>query len=276
MMNVQCRLRFIMNLQGWAIMYQNAGKVLVRRFVYAVVVGFLAAQFGCRQKANELPQYFLWAWERPEDLNFLAGTGFGVAFLAQTVALEGDAARRRPRLQPLKVPPQTYLMAVTRIAASRENTPALSAAQLEECAALVVATTQLPNVRAVQIDFDVAVSQRDFYRQLLTRVRALLPAAYPLSMTALASWCLGDTWLEGLPVFEAVPMAFRLGADNENVRRYLAGGTDYRAPLCQHSYGLALDEPLKAKFRPQRRFYFFNTRAWQAEDVPVEIGRAHV
>ena len=257
-------------------MYQKPRKVLVIWLAGAVLACFLS---GCRRlpaaPTTTLPHYFLWAWERPEDLNFLNRPDFGVAFLAQTIALEGDAARRRPRLQPLKVQPQTYLMAVTRIEASRKKTPALSAAQLEECAAQIVATARLPNVKAVQIDFDVAVSQRDFYRQLLIRVRALLPAAYPLSMTALASWCWGDSWLEGLPVFEAVPMAFRMGADSKSVRHFLASGADFRPPLCQQSYALALDEPLKAKFRPQRRFYFFNARAWQANDVPVLLNIAN-
>lgn len=256
-------------------MHHKAVKILAVRFICAALACFLGAmQLGCRRKSepaavNGLPPFFLWAWERPEDLNFLTDKDFGVAFLAQTVALEGDATRRRPRLQPLKAPPSAYLMAVTRIEANRENAPALSQPQLEECATLIVATTRLPNVRAVQIDFDVAVSQRDFYRRLLLRVRELLPPEFPLSMTALASWCLGDAWLDGLPVFEAVPMIFRLGADAENVRRALAAGGDFRAPLCQHSYGLAQDEPLTAKFRPSRRFYFFNTRSWQPEDLPA-------
>ena len=43
------------------------------------------------------------------------------------------------------------------------------------------------------------------------RVRRRLPRDLPLSMTALASWCAGDTWIEALPVDEAVPMLSRWG-----------------------------------------------------------------
>ena len=39
-------------------------------------------------------------------------------------------------------------------------------------------------------------------------MRAELPDTSLLAMTALASWAMGDAWLEGLPVDAAVPMAF--------------------------------------------------------------------
>ena len=36
---------------------------------------------------KDLPPVILWAWERPEDLEFLNSQRFGVAFLAQTLTL---------------------------------------------------------------------------------------------------------------------------------------------------------------------------------------------
>ena len=33
----------------------------------------------------------------------------------------------------------------------------------------------------------------------------------PLTITALASWCDGDDWIDGLPVADASPMLFRMG-----------------------------------------------------------------
>jgi len=59
------------------------------------------------------PSLVLWAWERPEDLRGL-GTSAGVAFLAQTIALDESIAVR-PRRQPLHVDRSTALIAVTRI-----------------------------------------------------------------------------------------------------------------------------------------------------------------
>jgi len=70
------------------------------------------------------------------------------------------------------------------------------------------------------------VSERDFYRALLQDLRAQLPDNVPLSMTALASFCIGDRWLEGLPVDEAVPMIFRMGADDKPIKNLLANGKD--------------------------------------------------
>jgi hypothetical protein len=95
----------------------------------------------------------------------------------------------------------------------------------------------------------------------------------PLSMTALASFCVGDRWLDDLPVDEAVPMIFRMGADDRTVKNMLTGGDDFREPLCQRSYGIATDEPVDLKFKSSRRVYVFNTRSWQSTDIDVLVNR---
>ncbi len=110
-------------------------------------------------------------------------------------------------------------------------------------------------------------SERDFYRALLHDVRAKLPDNLALSMTALASFCVGDRWLSDLPVDEAVPMIFRMGADDRTIKNFLSSGEDFREPLCQKSYGIAVDEPLDIQFKPGRRVYVFNHRSWKASDV---------
>jgi len=222
-----------------------------------------------RLDENGFPKKILWAWERPEDLEFLDTNKFGVAFLAQTLVLQGDEVVFKPRHQPLKVRPETKLIAVTRIE-SRKTTgspSALSAAQRQQLAALIERTLHFGNVSAIQIDFDAATSEREFYRQLLTDLRQKLPDNVPLSMTALASFCVGDRWLSDLSVDEAVPMVFRMGADNNTIRLFLANGNDFREPICRRSYGVALDEPLQINFDPARRQYFFNVRSWTEEDV---------
>jgi hypothetical protein len=80
-------------------------------------------------------------------------------------------------------------------------------------------------------------------------------------MTALASWCLGDPWIRGLPVDEAVPMLFQMGPDSRDIRRRLASGDDFSLPVCRTSIGLSLDEPL-ARVPPGRRRYVFSPRGW--------------
>ena len=89
-------------------------------------------------------------------------------------------------------------------------------------------------------------------------------------MTALASFCVGDRWLQDLPVDEAVPMIFRMGADDQAIKRFLSNREDFREPLCQRSYGIALDEPFETKFDTSRRLYIFNDRSWITGDSEVD------
>lgn len=222
-----------------------------------------------RQRLAILPPVILWAWERPENFPKLDTTKFGVAFLAQTLTLTDDDVRIEPRRQPLNVPPATKLIAVTRIEARKKagGTIALSDAQKEKLITLILRTLELPAVVAVQIDYDVVVSEREFYRKLLTDLRQKLPEHVPLSITALASICLNKGWIESVPVDEAVPMIFRMGADDGSIKRYLQGGGDFREPLCRTSYGISLDEPIKMQFDYTRRIYVFNDRAWNEADL---------
>src|SRR5205807_6896535 len=139
--------------------------------------------------------------------------------------------------------------------------------QRERLVKLIVKTLELDRVAAIQVDFDVASSEREFYRALLTDLRTRLPADVPLSMTALASFCIGDRWLDNLPVDEAVPMIFRMGADDRSIKTALSSGSDFGEPLCRRSYGIALDEPLDMKVEKSRRLYVFNDRAWTPDEV---------
>jgi len=213
----------------------------------------------------------LWAWERPEDLRFLNSRRYGVAVLAQTLVLKDDDVIQKPRYHPLLLPPDVKVVAVTRIESPPFNAkrPTLSASQNARAAQLIRKTLELPNVSAVQIDFDAATSEREFYRTLLRDLRARLPDETPLSITALASFCIGDRWIKDLPVDEAIPMAFRMGTDSMSIRSMLSEGHDFRGELCQRSYGIALDEPLSARFDPSRRVYVFNSRPWKQSDLKV-------
>ena len=185
-----------------------------------------------RVDENSFPQTILWAWERPEDLEFLDPQQFAVAFLAQTLVLKGDEVVFRPRHQPLKVGPEMRLIAVTRI--ESEKTSALSARQREKLVNLVLRTHDLKNVSAPQIDFDATTSQREFYRSLLHELRQRLPDNIPLSMTALASFCVGDRWLQDLPVDEAIPMIYRMGTDDQTIKKFLESGKDFKALMRSH------------------------------------------
>lgn len=250
---------------------------LTRRWMAVVLLTLSLLALSCstqparrnRLDENAFPSLVLWAWERPEDLEFLDSRQFAVAFLAQTLMLKGDEVIVRPRLQSLTVSPQTKLIAVTRIESVKTTggQPALSATQKERVIELVLKTLERTNVSAVQIDYDVATSEREFYRQLLHELRKRMPDNIALSMTALASFCLGDRWLGELPVDEAVPMIFRMGADDRAIKNLLASGEDFHEPICRQSYGVAVDEPVTLTFRDSRRHYVFNHRPWTKDDV---------
>ncbi len=246
------------------------------RFAISLILFAVLFAVSCRkqneiksERLNEMPSKILWAWERPEDLRFLETDKFGVAFLSQTLTLQNNEVLFRPRRQPLEVSDGTYLIAVTRIETSKDqkNRPKLSVEQIEKTVLLIKKTLELPNVRAVQIDFDVVVSEREFYRTVVNNLKKELPENTPLTITSLASWCVGDSWFNDFPIDEAVPMAFRMGADDERIRSFLASGNDWREPLCKGSYGISTDEPLKISFKPDRRFYYFNAKPWKKSDL---------
>lgn len=212
-----------------------------------------------------LPSTILWAWERPERLDFIDTTKVGVAFLAKTIRLHDGDIVARPRLQPLALAKGTKVVAVVRIESDQHNEPALSDAQLENATGEIVQTSQLPDVLAIQIDFDAKASERDFYRLLLSQVRKHLPETMPLSITALASWCAGDNWLAGLPIAEAVPMVFRLGIDSRQFRSRLNIGDDPFASPCSVALGVSTDELITP---PQRkRLYIFSSKPWTLDSV---------
>ena len=80
-------------------------------------------------RMKDVPNIVLWAWERPEDLEFLPPRKVGVAFLARTLYLRGDELLQYPRLQPLRLPPGAAPIAVVRIESDRAQPPELSEEQ---------------------------------------------------------------------------------------------------------------------------------------------------
>lgn len=227
----------------------------MRLALIIILLPVLLTLLGSRSTTE--PKVILWAWERPEDLTFIDPQKTSVAFLAKTIYLRGDKVVVKPRLQPLRLAPGTKLVAVVRIETDRTETPTLSSLQAQQTAREII-NSSVSSV--VQIDFDATVSERNFYRELLTTVRRQLPQSTSLSITALASWCAGDDWLRDLPIDEAVPMLFRLGVDQRQFQRRLETGQPFESPICRNSAGVSMDEPVTPP--AVDRLYIFNPQPW--------------
>jgi hypothetical protein len=208
-------------------------------------------------KLAGLPSVFLWAWERREDLTSIDPSKVGVAYLAETIYLSGNSIHARPRMQPLRVPPATAMIAVVRIESDPNHQPHLSADQRKELAQRIGAMAAKKEIRAIQIDYDARRSERSFYRELISDVRQSLPANVPLSMTALASWCLEDNWIADLPVDEAVPMVFQMGRDSVYVNEHFRSGEASRVEYA----GTALELPHMKQYRRRLKGSVFTSSA---------------
>ena len=223
----------------------------------------LLAMLGCSSDPSRLrsfPKLMLWAWERPEDLRAIDPRTMGVAYLAQTLTLRGYDVLRKPRLQPLRVPHGTAMMAVTRIEVDRAM-PFSPDERTREAVITELLGHLRPEVRGLQLDFDARVSERPFYRELLVELRRRMDPGMPLSMTVLASWALFDDWIRDFPVDEGVPMCFDMGADGPAVMARLRERRDFLVPLARRALGIGLREP-PPWIPKNRRLYIFSHQPW--------------
>ena len=213
------------------------------------------------------PAPVLWAWERPEDLRF-AGPEATIAVLAGSVTLSGDAVLAAPRRQPALLRSEQNHIAVVHVEIDRHKPLAWSAAQRQE--AVAAALAYAADRPAVQLDFEVRESERQILLDLVGDLRAGLGTGRRLSMTALASWCDTESWIEAAPVDEIVPMLFRMGPGGVALKRRLAEGGDFRDRRCRSAIGIATDTPPDG-LPAGRRLYVFNPRRWNAADYATLV-----
>jgi Protein of unknown function (DUF3142) len=262
-----------------------------------------AASADARVGAMPLPGVMLWAWERPDDLRAVAPANAGVAYLAGTIFIREEADEEtttstavsvayRPRLQTLQTAQSAALLPVIRIetvqAFGGDKGRALASDQVQR-AVEILARSASANTSAppsIQIDFDATESERDSYVALLVALRKRLGPDAHISITALASWCSGDAWLEDLPagtIDEAVPMLFRMGPDTPHIGDSLAAGDEFAVPACRTSLGISDDELLSRSILAgsltsaqsawaRKRIYIFHHGTWNAAAATADLG----
>lgn len=203
------------------------------------------------------PRLILWAWERSEDLSY-AAPGSEIAFVAASIKLTGDKALLRYRTAPLTPPQGAKLIPVIHV--DFERNLALDDRQRRAFVAAVLRGLANLQPDMVQIDYEAPPSQQAFYAAVLAELRQRLPASMKISITALASWCMYETWTAALPVDEIVPMLFRMGRGSA-AQYAVEGGGDFRQPNCRSALGVATDEK-RLRLPSGRRVYVFNPKSW--------------
>ena len=204
----------------------------------------------------------VWAWERSEALGELPAS-YGIAVVVGVIRLSGEGMVARGRRFPLRAGADAAPIGVVHIEIDRSA--ALDWTDRLRAQVVEAALSYASGYRMVQIDMEVRRSEREALLDVLRGVRAGLAPGTVLSMTALASWCESERWLEQAPVDEIVPMLFRMGRQGGRLREKLAAGGDFGEPRCRTAVGISLDAPVTVP--PGRRIYVFNPRAWDAAAV---------
>ena len=206
------------------------------------------------------PRVWVWAWDRPEDLRFLKPEDAGVAFFVLGISMNEKGVTLRPRTAPLRLSRGMHRIAVVRLEMSSMDAPER---QMKDVLRAIHSYALVPGIEGLQLDFDASRSQRPFYRKLVERLRKDPEVRIPISITALASWCMGDRWIQDLPVSEAVAMLFQMGPDGSDAMAWLRKGRPLAgANLGTLAWGLSTDQPLSVSPPAQARVYLFHPRSW--------------
>ena len=238
----------------------------IARRVLAVALAllFFSDYFDGGTRTGGASHIVLWAWERPTDLREIDTAHVSVAYLASTLNISGGDIREYTRHQPLLLPSGARTIPVVRIEVDQNShtsdLPIITTARMiEDVFAKSKATS-------IQIDFDARVSERPFYLALLQELRTELPHGTRIAITAIASWCIYDTWIDSLPIDEAIPMLFRMGSDDRRVKDYINSGGLIRSTMAAGNVGIALDEPIHPDLRG-RTVYVFSVAPWTPKSI---------
>ncbi|MBK6742596.1 MAG: hypothetical protein IPG66_06285 [Hydrogenophilales bacterium] len=216
------------------------------------------------QEAALNQRLVLWAWERHEDLSFLGRGEAAIAPVVVTVTLAGTTATTTWRRERMQFASGAEILPVIHVEAfDRLRSPVLNTEQKIVLTDTIIEVASRYPARVVQLDFEARPSQRAFYKAVLNDVRQR-DTHIRLSLTALASWCVGDRWLQDLTVEEIVPMLFRMGRDGTRIRDGYQRTGSLPAKECNDSVGLATDEWMPTSVSA-RRIYLFSPRPWTRE-----------
>jgi hypothetical protein len=224
--------------------------------------------------ANTPPPITLWAWDAPENLNFLKNENTAVAYYAGTITLQPKTVLFSPRRKRLETPAGLFSYPVFRIENPSQTAPPESAAR--EIVNILTAYMDLKAKRGdvvqdVQIDYDAAKNERTFYVHLLKTLRQSLPPKTHITITALTSWAMYDRWLPPGIADEAIVMLFSMGSE-KTVLTSLGKSALSVGDGIPTSIGISVNEPLTNALLSRQNviqnaehIYIFNSMSWKRE-----------
>lgn len=229
---------------------------LVVIVLLVLVVGFFA------YPKNKI---IVWAWERNENLTFLDSDTV-VAYYAGSVIIKDGRMAVSKRVRTLKILEDTKVIPVVRID-NFDTAEEITPWRMKDIEDFIINSCDQKLVVGCQIDFDVKTSERTAYMSIISSVRDRLSKNIPLSITALVSWCDKSSWMNDAQIDFAVPMFYRLGADESTIRGGYTGKTFMGSPKCAGAIGISTDEPLpKEKYIGGRDIYIFNPNSWDEQE----------
>ncbi|MDP4725474.1 MAG: hypothetical protein NWS47_04215 [Alphaproteobacteria bacterium] len=203
----------------------------------------------------------LWSWQRKDDLSFV-DKGVVISPLVASIFVDNKGVFVCPRGNVLKLGENAQIIPVVRLEISPDIY--VDDAHIDTIIHHIKSFIVSCKADAIQIDFDATKSQRSLYEKLLVKSRSSLPQVN-VSITALASWCVGDTWIDKLPITHAVPMIYNLGEHVDDFKKYFKDKKQWRSKKCQGFIGF---EQSDVFIKPPRGWnvYIFNKNAWTEKD----------
>lgn len=216
------------------------------------------------------PKFILWAWERNENLNFIDSKKVGIAYLSLTIQIKKDKIIKRPRLNLISFPSDTYTFPVIRIEATNIELSRLDKDLISQITIDIYNLTLSRGIKKIQIDFEVTKSQRGFYKALLADLRKKIIPRIEISITGLASWCFDDNWIQNLEVEEVVPMLFDLGYDKNVFINKINRGEYFTEELCRKAVGISTRQS-NFDLPKDLNIYIFSPEQWNHKSYETII-----
>jgi hypothetical protein len=247
----------------------KAGAAIFLAFCILALASFQPGR-AIHTRAVNLPSLILWSWTHNDDLRFVNASDTAIAFYAGTIVLGYETANLQGRKNSLLNNKNVLCFPVFRIEKAHGKLAA-SATSRNRAAEIIQSYIASHPSKIVQIDFDADSTDRNSYLIFLQDLRKRLPKGTMLSVTALASWCLDDKWLQSAPIDESVAMMFSMGQGQKDAlgllsKRKLDSGGAYRQSLGMSISEENTNEKLKeSNCFANKHIYAFSSLGWTKE-----------